>query len=351
MLRIALIGAGKTVTVGHAPALQALHDRFQVVGIADRSPEALEAAGILLGVAPEHRYHDYRDLLTRETIDVVSIALPHAFHHEVTLAALQAGVHVLTERPLALSMRDAEEIIRLAEIQGKLVTVLHYYLYYPPFREAIRQVAAGAIGEPFLVRCEGVTGGSGPGTATYHPAWHGNQEIAGGGVWIDSGYHNAYLCVSLQGAAVATVSAQIGTFATELSVDDTAVALLTHRNGSISNVQVAWSVPSGGQRVFEVYGTEGTLTLDHEGYPLGIFSNATRSWQHPEINLAHAQSFIDFYQALYECLRFGAPPPVSHRDALHTLNIVTAGYRASEEGRVETVEDWGTHGSTMEDAA
>lgn len=342
MLRIALVGGGRSVQIGHAPALQALGDKYQVVAIADRDPEALERTALMLKVPPAQRYTRYQDMLLQEEIDVVDIAVPHALHRQVAEAALLSGAHLITERPLALNLRDAEELLVLAETHGKLITVLHFYLYYPPFREAIRLVREGAIGEPFLVRCEGVTGGFGAGTEAYHPEWHGDPELAGGGVWIDSGYHSVYLCTALQGVPVSGVAAGLRTVNPTLGVEDTAVATLMHTNDAISSIQVAWSVPSGGTRVFEVYGTEGTIHLDHEGHPLGVFSNATRAWHHPEITIGRAESFTGILQDVHACLRFGAPPPVDHRTALHTLEVMLAGYRSSERGTLEATEEWGT---------
>jgi len=337
MLRIGLIGAGRTVQIGHAPAFTALTDRYRVAAIADRSPEALARIGTQLGVPPERRYAEYRAMLLREPLDLAVIALPHVFHHEAAQQALLHGLHIVTERPLALSLRDAEELLRMAETRGRLMAVLHFYLFYPPFREAIRLVRAGAIGEPFFIRCEGVTGGFGLGGDAYHPEWHGNPDIAGGGVWMDSGYHGVYLCRAMMGSPITSVAAAIGTFAGAQAVDDTAVAVLTHEHGGISTIQVSWAVPSGGRRVVDIYGAEGTISLDHDGYPLGIFSNATRAWSHPEITAASAESFMAYYAALAECLGFGAPPPVSHRDALQTLETVLAAYRAADNGTVESV--------------
>ena len=135
------------------------------------------------------------------------------------------------------------------------------------------------------------------------------RGVSGGGVWMDSGYHSAYLCVSLLGSPVSSVAARVGTYASDLPVDDTAVAQLVHANGSVSSVQVAWSVPSGGQRVLEVYGTEGSILLDHEGHSLGVYSNATQTWHYQDVMTGHADSFNGLYHAVYECLRFGAPPP------------------------------------------
>jgi len=338
MLKLALIGCGRSVTVGHAPALTALPDRYQVVAIADRSPEALASVGMLLGIAPEHRYADYRDLLLREDIEVVDITVPNAFRHDIAAAFLSVGVHLITERPLALSLHDAEDLLKLAEMHGKLITVMHYLLYYPPFAEGLRLVRAGQIGEPFFIRCEGVSGGFGAGTETYHPAWQENIDIAGGGVWLESGYHSAYLCSELMNSPVISVTARIGSYQNDDGVDDTATALCTHENNGISSIQAAWSVPSGGRRVFEIYGSEGSIVYDHDGYTLGIFSNKTQSWHHPEITLERAGSFIGIYRALADCLQYGAIPPVSHRDALHTQRIITAGYRASENDTVEGVE-------------
>lgn len=337
MLQVGLIGAGRTVQIGHAPAFTALPELFAVAALADRDPAALERVGIQLGVPPERRYADYRAMLLQERLDIADIALPHAFHHEAARQALLAGLHIITERPLALNQRDAEELLAMAEMRGRLITVLHFYLCYPPFREAIRLARTGAIGAPFFIRCEGVSGGFGPGSDAYHPDWHGEPEIAGGGVWIDTGYHAVYLCAALMGSPVTTVAAAMGAFSLELAVEDTVAAILTHENGGITNIQASWGVPSGGHRVFDIYGSQGTLSLDHDGHPLGLFTNATQSWQHPEIPVSHAESFVDFFTALAECLRYGAPPPVSHRDALLTLETVLAAYRADADGTVESV--------------
>lgn len=339
MLRIALIGGGKPVQVGHAPALQALQHFYEVVAIADVSTEALERTGLQLGVPPARWYTDYREMLLREKLDVVDISLPNAYHHNAAMDALLAGLHVILESPLSLSIHDAEDLLRLAELRGKLITVLHYYLFYPPFREAIRLVRAGAIGQPFFIRCEGVTGGFGPGTATYHPQWHDNPEIAGGGVWMESGYHSVYLSAALMGSPVISINANIETFTSNFSVDDTAVAMLTHENDGISSIQVAWSVPSGGQRIFEIYGSAGTIAMDHEGYPLGLFTNANRTWQHPTIDMGRAESFIDLFEAIGECLISGAPPPISHREALHAIEVVQAGYQSSEQNAVQGISE------------
>jgi predicted dehydrogenase len=325
--------------MGHAPALQALGDDYEVVALADADPETLDETGVLLGLPPGHRFADYRELLLRVSPDVAVISVPHARHHEVATAALRAGAHLVTERPLALSLRDAEELLRFAEARGRLVTVAHYYLHYPPVAEAVRLVRAGAVGTPFFARIEGVTGGYGAGTESYHPAWHADIEQAGGGVWLDSGYHAAYLAVALLGSPVISLAARTATLATDLPVDDTAAALCLHDNGGISSLQAAWSVPAGGTRVLEVHGTAGSLQLDHEGHPLGVFDNAARTWRHPEIAFHHAGSFLGLYAALAACLRFGAPPPVTHREALHALDVIISGYRASENESVEGVAE------------
>jgi predicted dehydrogenase len=339
MLRVGLIGGGRPTHVGHAPALQGLAERLRVVALADRAPEARERTGLQLGLAEAHRYADYREMLRQESPELVVVAVPHAFHHEVTLAALHAGAHVITERPLALSLRDAQELLEVAESQGKLISVLHYYAFYPPLQEALRLVRAGAIGHPYFLRCEGVTGGFGAGTETYHPDWHREPDIAGGGVWMTSGYHASYLSTGLLGAPVRAVSAHMATFVPDTPpvMEDTALIHLAHEGGSLATLQVAWSAPAGGRRVLEVHGTEGAIVLDHGDHPLGVFSLATRSWHHPAFDIGHAASFRGIYQAIAECLLYGAPPPVTHRDALHTLAIIHAGYQSARSGCTEPV--------------
>jgi predicted dehydrogenase len=94
---------------------------------------------------------DYRQLLRDETIDVVHNCLPNALHAEVTAAALEAGKHVISEKPLAISNAEADELQRLADASGVVNAVCFNYRFYPVVRELRARIAAGAIGRPILV--------------------------------------------------------------------------------------------------------------------------------------------------------------------------------------------------------
>src|SRR4051794_28369254 len=124
MLRGAVIGAGGIVArLRHIPAFQeaAQSGLAEIVAICDPVPAALDAAGEQFGIAD--RYLDYRDVLARDDIDVVTIATPNSSHEPITLAALQAGKHVLCEKPLALSLDEAKRMAAAAGEAGRVTSV------------------------------------------------------------------------------------------------------------------------------------------------------------------------------------------------------------------------------------
>jgi predicted dehydrogenase len=137
-IRIGIIGCGEVTQINHLPSLKFLEDQFEVTAVSDVSASVLEAVGNLHHVS--HRFLDYRDLLKSSQVDAVLITTPHAYHAPQTLAALEHGKHVLVEKPMAMTLEDADAVIAAQKRTGLIVQVGYMRRYASAFEEAVTRV-------------------------------------------------------------------------------------------------------------------------------------------------------------------------------------------------------------------
>ena len=339
MYRLGLIGCGRIVEEGHAPALLQLDERVQVVALADPSEERRTRLGGLLAVPDSARYADYTDMLRAERLDIVDVAVPHFLHRDVARAAAAAGAHLFLEKPMAVSLAEADAILEAVDAAGVSLCVAHNYLSMPHHAAALRLIAEGAIGRPFLIRHEGLGGSHYFGAAGYDPHWRTRAAQAGGGCLIDNAYHNLYLAETMMAAPVERVYARAGTFVQPIDVEDTALIFLEHAGGGTSSLQVSWAVKGGGARVHEVHGTEGSIAFGREGQPLALFRNSRGEWEAPDLGPEQEPaaffraSFLGLWRDFLTALENGAPSPVDGRQARRNLQLVVAAYEAARTGQ------------------
>jgi predicted dehydrogenase len=128
-LRIGVVGCGEVTQIMHWPSLSQLADLYEVTALCDISQPVLETLGARWNI--ESLTTDHRDLVTRADVDAVLVASPHAFHAEVTLAAIAAGKHVLVEKPMCMNRREAGQIIA-AQMSNRVVVQVGYMRRYAP---------------------------------------------------------------------------------------------------------------------------------------------------------------------------------------------------------------------------
>lgn len=138
-IRVGIVGCGEVAQIIHLPSLNQLADKFVVTALCDVSPQVLNGVGDLWGIA--NRFQDYRELIARSDVDAVLVTNPHIYHTEVTLAAMAAGKHVLVEKPMSLSLEEADQIITAQRNAGVVVQVGYMRRHAPAFKEACRRVA------------------------------------------------------------------------------------------------------------------------------------------------------------------------------------------------------------------
>ena len=137
-LRVGVVGCGEVTQILHLPSLYGLSEQFEVVALCDVSREVLSGVGRRWGVAA--RFLRYGEVLEQEDVDAVLVANPHAYHSEVVLAALAAGKHVLVEKPMCLTLREADAIIETQQKTGLIVQVGTMRRYADAFLKAVRLV-------------------------------------------------------------------------------------------------------------------------------------------------------------------------------------------------------------------
>ena len=139
-IKVGIVGCGEVAQIMHWPSLYQLFDQFEVTALCDVSPLILEKLGKLWNVQTLTTNH--RELVTRNDVDAILVANPNAFHAEVTLDAIAAGKHVLVEKPMCVTRREADQIIGAQKNSNVVVQVGYMRRYAPAFLEGCQAVKA-----------------------------------------------------------------------------------------------------------------------------------------------------------------------------------------------------------------
>ncbi len=269
--RIALIGAGWWGVEVYIPALMS-HPEVDLVAINRRDRAALDQ--ILAKHKGPKGYTDYREMLARERLDAVVITSPHPVHFEHASAALEAGCHVLIDKPMTTDANDARKLVKLAAEKGREILIPYGWNYKPFVNTAAELIAAGKVGEIRHVTCNMGTftydlfGGHGLKEAESHmfqpnkSTW-ADPDKAGGYGWGQLS-HSLGLMFRLVNLAPKEVYAL--DVKSDANVDLTDAAVLTFANGARASISGSALVPKhcSYQMDVRVYGTEGMLLLDME---------------------------------------------------------------------------------------
>ena len=269
---IGVIGCGAIAQEAHLPNYAA-HSQAHLIAVADTDEGRAHAAAERFAVP--HVYTDYHQLLERDDIQAVSICTPNYLHAEQTIAAAKAGKHVLCEKPMAISLAEADAMIGAAEDATVQLMVGFTHRFHPFTQKARELIADGKIGRPYTVRCRFAH--RGPYTSwSAMSEWFFDSKRAGGGAVLDMGIHALDLIRFVLGAEIRSVSANLATLAHDIQDEDTAVMSLEFSNGSLGYIETGWhSWP--GPLGLEVYGSKGTIVVDYYT-PLRLWTREA-GWQ------------------------------------------------------------------------
>ena len=153
-VRLGLIGCGGIVQTKHAPGYLAIPETVQVSALADVVTDNLNRTGDLFEVSPDQRYDDYRDMLEKADLDVVTIATPHSLHAEQAIQTAEAGLAIISEKPMGTSLAEADAILEAVTQHQVSYAVVHNFLFTPGMQTALTVLEQDQMGEQFYGRAK-----------------------------------------------------------------------------------------------------------------------------------------------------------------------------------------------------
>ena len=307
-VRMALLGYGWAGAM-HARAAQSAG--VEIVGVAGHNLQRVEAFAATHGIA--QATEDWPTLAADPRVDLVVVATPNALHHPQVLHALTCGKHVLVEKPMALSVQTARDLIAAAQAAGRVLAVGHMWRYRDEVIALRDRIAAGDFGRIVRTHGYGVHAHWGPG------GWFLDPALAGGGALIDMGIHAIDTARFLLGdPSPLRVQASIarGAFG-PYPVDDDGLVIVDWDNGCRSLIEFGWHQPRLGG-------------LEAETHVLGV-KGAAQIWPHmPPVAEGYEHCTLPMYAAqladVAACCRSGATPMSSAAVGLTALSIVEQAY-------------------------
>lgn len=345
--RVGVIGAGTVVRRGHIPNFQAVPNA-EVVAVCDvrldRAQEVAQATGV------PQTFADYKEMLAQVQPDIVVVATPNIFHKPMTIDALNAGAHVLCEKPLALSVADAQEMFAAAHANDRVLTVGTHFRHSTPVQMAKQHVDGGFFGDIYAARTLWNRRAGIPG----YGSWFTNRDLSGGGCLLDIGIHALdralYLMGYPQPVTVSGVTyAQFGPRGLGLGgwgsdimrpgtdarfdVDDFAWGFVRFANGATLILEVSWAVHFEDQFYTEVYGTEGGAYIGSSD-EIKLYTNLNQQpvTIHPKVPPG-ANSYGRLVQEFVRYLDGDASADIiTEEQALISVRIVEGIQRSAEQG-------------------
>ena len=275
-IRLGMVGGGSGAFIGAVHRMAArLDDQYELVaGALSSTPEKARLSGAELGLTKDRIYDDYLQMAKREArlkqgIEAVAIVTPNHMHYPVAREFLKRGIHVICDKPLTATLKDAKKLAAAVDKYDALFVLTHNYTGYPMIRQAREMIAAGDLGEIRLVQVEYVQDWLTEPveqTGQKQAAWRTDPEQSGaGGATGDIGTHAFNLAEFVSGRAVEELSADVHTFVDGRRVDDNAHVMLRFSGGAKGTLwcsQVAPGHENGLQ--LRVYGTKGGLRWAQE---------------------------------------------------------------------------------------
>lgn len=334
---VLVIGCGE-VSKGHLNYITE-DARFKLIAVADPNEKSLQLAKD--SYAPQIAVADYKEALKCDDIDIVMVFAPHYLHHSMVLESLRSGKHVFCEKPISMTLKEADNMINTAKVCGKELFVMLNMRFTPWARKIKELLDNQCIGRPFMARSAYFGYEVDRLADTNH--WKGDLKKAGGGVLLDGGYHIVDLMNSWLGRAKA-VSAVGGQYVIEAQGkgEDNISLLIEYENGAAVTLQVSFTtiIPGCDKEPtlaleHSFMGTEGSIYSDYSWNPIdGLVQHldvvSTQGKNAIALDSVEPLNLIDHFMS---CLIDGTTPIVTALDARNALAVVEAAYESIRSGK------------------
>lgn len=336
--KIAILGAG-FITDIHMECYHRFVPNAEVVAVYARKPEKAEAFARKHGIPSW--YSDLDKIIHDSGCEVVDICLPNYQHAAACLKAAAAGKHVIIEKPIAITLEEADEMIAACRKAGVKLMYAEELCFAPKYERVRHLVKEGAVGDVYMLKQ--AEKHSGP-----HTDWFYDIECAGGGVLMDMGCHAiGWFRWMLNNARAVSVYATMATvFHKERTRgEDNSVVIVEFENGVIGVAENSWAKHGGMDDRSEVYGTGGVVYADlfmgnsalsysRHGYGYAMEkADTTVGWSFTVFEEAFNQGYPHELKHFIDCVQNDTTPCVTGEDGRAVLEIIYAAYASAREGR------------------
>ncbi len=334
-----LIGCGRIATKKHVEAIVKNGDFIELRAVCDPIGERAQKVADLIEKAGLKRpsvFTDHNKLL-KEDLDFVAIATESGYHHGIALDAMNSGKHVIVEKPMALSTKDAEEMCSLAEKRSLNLAVCFQNRFNPPVQELKRKLDERAFGKIFHAH---IAVRWNRNRAYYDQAkWRGTWELDGG-VLSNQSTHGIDLLQWVLGGEMKEVYGHVANLNHPyIEAEDLGVAIVKFRNGTVGIIEGTSNVyPKNLEETLSIFGEKGTVIIG------GLATNRILTWKfegedgHPLMELpdpdtVYGSGHIPLYRDFIDSIIEKRSPYITGREGKKALEIILGIYQSSFQGR------------------
>lgn len=327
-VKVGIIGCGAITQKVQLPQFKRCSNA-EVVAVADVNEKVAKEVAATFGV-PKY-YTDWRQMLKQKDIDAVSIATPNFLHAPMAIAACNAKKHVLVEKPITVTMKDADAMIATAKKNKVILMVEQVHRFIPQHEKAHELLQSGIIGKVTTIR--GYFGHMGPEFWSPTGKWFFTKKEAVGGAFADLGIHAIDTIRYILEKEVVQVASFVGALEKKIEVEDNGVSILQFEDGTFGTLAASWTYKPGSMQL-TFYGTKGTMwvggSLKYDK-PLLIELTNPSGIMLPDV--PNVSKYGTPYQYFVNCIIKGEKPFVSGEEGAKSLEVILASYKSSHEKR------------------
>ncbi len=337
-VKVGIIGSRFEAEI-HAESFRILPDEAEVVAVASPTPGNAERFARRFGIP--RFFTDYRQMLAEPDIEMVTVAAPNYLHAEMTIAAAAAGKHVVCEKPLCMTLEEADQMLDACRRAGVLLMYAEELYFTPKYVKARQMADEGAFGRVYLVKQSEKHFGP-------HAEWFWDVDRSGGGVFMDMGCHGIAFCWWFLGRPrIESVYCQMATHvhADKTRGEDDSICILQFKGGATALIEDSWARRGGMEDRIEVYGEGGLTHADlHMGNALPTYSEhgygyavekapTTKGWTWPVFEELWNYGFPQEMRHFARCVRGKETPQATGEDGRMVQEVLLAGYQSAGTGR------------------
>ncbi|MGE3819662.1 MAG: Gfo/Idh/MocA family protein [Isosphaeraceae bacterium] len=322
----------------HAESFRMVADEAEVVAIASPTPGNAQRLATRYGIP--RVFTDYREMLAEPDVELVTITAPNDLHAAMTIEAARAGKHVLCEKPLCMTLEEADAMIDACRSRGVLLLYAEELFFTPKYVKAKQMADEGAFGKVYLVKQ--LEKHFGP-----HSPWFWDVDRSGGGALMDLGCHGIAFCHWFLGKPkVKSVLCHLATHVhgDKTRGDDDALCIIDFEGGAKGLVENSWARRGGMEDRVEIYGEGGVTYANlHMGNALPTYSEygygyavekapTTKGWSWPVFEEFWNYGFPQEMRHFCRCVRGKETPQSTGEDGRVVMEVLHAAYRSAGIG-------------------